>query len=187
MSPEKILSRFYPEGSFLYEVLIRHGRTVAAKSLEIAARVAHLEPDTGFIEKAAMLHDIGVYMTRSDTLGCTGEYPYVCHGYLGRQLLDEIGPGCGLDSRYGMVCERHTGAGITLENIIQNNLPLPRRDMVPQSLEEKIICVADKFHSKNPSKKDKIYTVDAVIRSLSKIDPGHGKRFTVWAQEFGLT
>jgi len=38
--------------------------------------------------------------------------------------------------KHGLVCERHTGTGITLEMIIKNNLPLPHRDMVPVSMEE---------------------------------------------------
>ena len=50
--------------------------------------------------------------------------------------------------RLRLVSERHTGAGITLENIVANNLPLPKREMVPVTIEEIIICFADKFHSK---------------------------------------
>jgi uncharacterized protein len=67
----------------------------------------------------------------------------VCHGYLGRELLDREGL-----PRHGLVCERHVGMGITLQDIEKNGLPLPGRDMVPVSIEEKIICVADKFFSK---------------------------------------
>ncbi len=42
--------------------------------------------------------------------------------------------------RHALVAERHIGLGITREEIIRQQLPLPRRDMLCESLEEKIIC-----------------------------------------------
>jgi uncharacterized protein len=39
--------------------------------------------------------------------------------------------------------------GITLEEIRKNGLPLPPREMMPLSAEEKIVCLADKFFSKS--------------------------------------
>ncbi len=48
--------------------------------------------------------------------------------------------------RHALVCERHTGAGLTVDDIISQRLPLPLRDMTPQTLEERLICYADKFY-----------------------------------------
>ena len=39
--------------------------------------------------------------------------------------------------------------GITIEQVDREELPIPERDYCPQSLEEKIICYADKFYSKS--------------------------------------
>ena len=50
--------------------------------------------------------------------------------------------------RHALVCERHTGAGLALEDIIAQNLPVPHRDMLPVSMEEQVVCFADKFYSK---------------------------------------
>ncbi|MBU0969970.1 MAG: HDIG domain-containing protein, partial [Proteobacteria bacterium] len=150
VEPLEFIERYYPRDSALYKVLVDHSLQVAEKSLTIArnlARFTHLAPDLEFIESAAMLHDIGIFMTRAKAIGCTGDLPYICHGYLGRKLLDDQG----FDPAFGLVAERHTGAGITLENILKANLPLPKRDMVPVSLEEKIICCADKYFSKSPA------------------------------------
>ena len=47
--------------------------------------------------------------------------------------------------RHALVCERHTGAGMSLQSIIDQQLPVPHRNMVPVSLEEQVICFADKF------------------------------------------
>lgn len=182
MDPFALIETYYPRGSALYKMLVDHSCQVAKKSLEIARNLAPLAPDLEFIEKAALLHDIGIFMTRASSIGCTGTLPYICHGYLGRQLLDAQG----LDPAFGLVAERHTGAGITLDNIIQANLPLPKRDMVPLSLEEKIICCADKYFSKSPKNQGRIMTPQLIIEELSKINPAHGERFAGWAEEFYL-
>ncbi len=122
---------------------MEHGRAVADKSLLIARSVADLHPDLTFIEEAAMLHDIGIFMTREPRLGCNGDKDYICHGYLGRELLEQEGL-----PAHGLVCERHVGVGLTVRDIERQNLPIPRREMLPVTLEEKIICYADKFFSK---------------------------------------
>jgi uncharacterized protein len=177
-----IIEKFYTPGTKLYQILVEHSRIVTKKSIEIAGTLTHLNPDFEFIKNAAMLHDIGIFQTRSHSIGCKGDAPYICHGYLGRKLLDEQG----LPPEYGLVCERHTGAGITKENIMSNNLPLPQRDMVPISIEEKIICVADKYHSKSPKHAGRKITTTQIIEKLGKISKDHAKRFSVWAEEFNL-
>ncbi|SDU45593.1 HD domain-containing protein [Desulfobacula phenolica] len=182
MDPLTIIEKFYKLNTKLYQVLVEHSRIVTEKSLDIAKNLTHLNPDIEFIKTAAMLHDIGIFMTRAQSIDCRGDAPYICHGYLGRILLDELG----LPPEYGLVCERHTGAGITRKNIISNSLPLPQRDMIPLSIEEKIICVADKYHSKNPKLADKNTTTHQIIKELEKIDPEHAKRFSIWAEEFNL-
>ncbi len=41
------------------------------------------------------------------------------------------------------IIERHVGAGLTLEEARRNNLP--KGNYVPETLEEKIVCYADKL------------------------------------------
>lgn len=155
----RIIENYYEPGSRAYEILILHSRCVAEKALEIAARVKELNPDFQFVEEAAMLHDIGIFMTDCPKIGCNGEKPYLAHGYLGRQLLEKEGL-----PKHALVCERHTGVGLTLKDIIGQKLPLPKREMMPVSLEEKIICFADKFYSKKDIHKHK----DRSVRSIKK-------------------
>jgi uncharacterized protein len=139
----RIIESYYTPGSRAYYLLMEHSKMVARKALDIARRLAPTDVDLTFLEEASLLHDIGIFLTDSPEIGCHGPFPYVCHGYLGRELLDREGL-----PRHGLVCERHVGMGITLQDIEKNGLPLPGRDMVPVSIEEKIICVADKFFSK---------------------------------------
>jgi uncharacterized protein len=109
-----------------------------------------IQADRKFVEEAALLHDIGVYKTYAPEIACSGSLPYICHGYLGADLLREEGYG-----RHALVCERHTGAGISLRDIVDKELPLPRRDMLPVSIEEQLICFADKFFSKTELLKER--------------------------------
>jgi uncharacterized protein len=143
MKPVDIIAKYYDPDSKSYHYLMQHSRMVARKALEIAERVGHLKPDLGFIEEAAMLHDIGIFFTDAPKIGCYGYKEYICHGYMGRELLEREGL-----LKHALVCERHVGMGITVDDIRGNGLPLPERDMVPESIEEKIICFADKFFSK---------------------------------------
>ena len=57
--------------------------------------------------------------------------------------------------KHAAVAERHTGTGITYEQIIREQLPIPLQDFTPQTLEEQLICYADKFYSKTKLGEDK--------------------------------
>ena len=181
MDPEQLLSEFYTPGSKAYDILVVHSRQVAEKALEIAEHVGHLKPDTEFIWQAAMLHDIAIFMTDSPSLDCFGSHPYVAHGYLGRALLEERRL-----MQHALVCERHVGAGITKEDINAYRLPLPVRDMLPQTLEEKIICVADKFFSKDEASRHEERPLDRVIKIVKRYGDANLKRFMEWLDLFGI-
>lgn len=179
MNPIDIISEFYVPGSKAYRRLIKHGRQVAIKALGIAIKMPHINPDLEFVQEAAMLHDIGIFMTNSPELGLSGEYPYVCHGYLGREILEKRGL-----PQHALVCERHVGVGITAEEIKQRRLPLPDRDMVPVSIEEKIICFADKFFSKNGNSNDGEKSIKDILCSLERYGDDKVERFQEWMKKF---
>ncbi|RJP84077.1 MAG: HDIG domain-containing protein [Desulfobacteraceae bacterium] len=174
-----IINEFYPTGAPARDVFLSHSEAVARKALQVARKVPHLNPDLEFVEQAAMLHDIGIFYARAPEIGCFGEYPYVCHGYLGRQLMETKGL-----FRHALVCERHVGVGLTLEEILKYPLPLPHRDMVPVSLEEQIVCYADKFFSKKPGKSEE-WPVEMVLKSLETYGPQKVARFKEWLAVFG--
>lgn len=143
IDPLEIIKQHCRPDSEAYRILIEHGRAVAGKAFEIAARLSP-QPDLGFIEEASMLHDIGMIFTNQPGIGCYGDKPYICHGYLGRELLESAGL-----PLHALVCERHVGVGLTAAEIKEAMLPVPVRQMLPISIEEKVICFADKFFSKH--------------------------------------
>ena len=157
----RIIDKYYDRSSPAYVLLVEHGRMVGKKSLELARRMEASGLDLQFIEEAALLHDVGIFMTDGPKMGCYGEKKYICHGYLGRELLDREGL-----PLHGLVCERHIGLGITVADIERHNLPLPRREMVPLSMEEKIICYADKFYSKRMSSLHEEKTLEKVRQEM---------------------
>lgn len=177
MNPLDIIKKYYPESSEVYHILTVHSRSVADKALEIARRHPELNLDLTFIEEAAMLHDIGIFKCDADGIDCHGEAPYICHGYLGADLMRAEGY-----PRHALVCERHTGTGLSLRMIEEQNLPVPHRDMRPVSWEEQIICFADKFFSK--TKLDKEKSPEKIHKSLSKYGEETVSQFDTWCKLF---
>lgn len=177
MNPIAIIDKFYPEENELKHILLDHSRSVSEKALEIAHRHPELQLDTPFLDEAAMLHDVGIFLTDASGIFCFGDKPYICHGYLGADLMRAEGY-----PRHALVCERHTGAGLSLEEIIRQQLPVPHREMVPVSLEEQVICFADKFFSKTKLGKEK--TVEKARKSLERYGEEGLQRFDRWCELF---
>ena len=180
MVPIKIIKKYYNPESKAYRLLIQHSKMVTEKALRIAKKVKHLNPDLNFIEEAAMLHDIGIFLTNEPKLGCYGDRPYICHGYLGREILEKEG-----FPKHALVCEKHIGVGITLEDIEEKELPLPKRDMIPLSVEEQIICFADKFFSKDSDFLLKEKPLERVRKGISKYGEEKLRQFDEWMRLFG--
>lgn len=178
MEPLVYIEKYYPAANKeLHDILLEHSIAVSEKAVEIAGKHPELNLDQQFIYEAAMLHDIGIFMTDAPSIHCYGDKPYICHGYLGAELMRREGL-----FRHALVCERHTGAGLSLEQIVRENLPVPRRDMVPVSLEEQVICFADKFFSKTHLEREK--TVDKALRSLAPYGEEGVNRFKGWCERF---
>lgn len=158
MNPLDIIFKYYPEDTPLRRLLLTHSEKVAEKAREVALASGRTDIDMDFLYEAAMLHDIGIYLCDAPDIYCTGTEPYIRHGVLGAEIMRREGY-----PRHALVCERHTGSGLTIEDIERQNLPLPLRDMTPQSIEEKIICYADKFYSKSgdPTREKSLEKVEA--------------------------
>jgi len=177
-----IFNKYYPDNSLAFKYLWDHSVAVTEAALLIAKKHPDLKPDIDFIENASMLHDIGIFLTNARKMGCFGEFPYLAHGYLGRELLEKE------DLKdYALVCERHVGVGISNNDVILNNLPLPVRDMLPVTLEEEIICYADKFFSKSSPEPTKPKDINKIRNKIAKRGKEHADRFDAFVNKFGWT
>ena len=177
MDPIKIIEKYYPVESDAYRILVDHSRSVADKALAIARMHPEMHLDLPFIEEAALLHDIGIFRCNAPSIDCHGEADYICHGYLGAELMRAEGY-----PRHAWVCERHTGTGLSMGMIELMKWPIPHRDMLPISLEEQLICFADKFYSKTKLGKEK--SIDKIRISLSRYGSDTAARFAAWCKLF---
>ncbi|MDE7180479.1 MAG: HD domain-containing protein [Muribaculaceae bacterium] len=179
MDFNRIIDKYYSNNSRLREILITHSRLVADKALRCIEARGLTELDRTFVEEAAMLHDIGIFRCDAPGIECHGTLPYICHGIEGRRLLDAEGL-----PRHALVCERHTGSGLTVADIKSQNLPVPLRDMTPQSMEEKLICYADKFYSKSGDIQAE-KTLERVMNSMKRHGDEAFRRFEELHRMFG--
>jgi uncharacterized protein len=181
LAPIQILHKYFAPHSLAGQVLLEHSTAVMEKALLIAGKLDLPDQEKAFIRDACMLHDIGILYTHAPEIGCYGDLPYISHGYMGHDLL--VSEGLPL---HALVCERHTGAGITIKDIKEQNLPIPRRDMVPVSLAEKIIAYSDKFFSKDPTRlsEEKIY--EDVLFRIGVHGSDKAAIFAEWHRMFNL-
>ena len=114
------------------EIIVEHCETVARVSAILskafAARGRHIDADAALA--GALLHDIG--RTRTQEVG---------HGWVGAKLLEEEG----VDPVVVEIVRRHVGAGISPEEAAK--LGFPEGDYVPRTLEQRVVCFADKMVS----------------------------------------
>lgn len=174
----EIIERYYDPASRQYQLLIEHSSQVADLAVLLAQRKPELGVDIDFLREAAMLHDIGIFRTYAPGIDCHGELPYMQHGVEGKKILDSLGL-----PRHALVCERHIGAGLTAQEIIEQNLPLEPRDMLPETLEEKLVTYADNFYSK--SRIAKARPLQTVLEGMKKYGEGTMQRMNDMVVLFG--
>ena len=158
-----VINKYYPADDELRRVLLHHSRQVADRCLAIAKKHRELPVDIQFLEEAAMLHDLGIFRCDAPSIHCHGTEPYIRHGQIGGELLRAMGY-----ERHARVCERHTGTGLP--------------GFEPETLEEEIVCYADKFYSK--SKPERVLTVMEAAQSLEKFGAQGVRKFLDWAARF---
>jgi len=105
-----------------------HSLRVTEKALEIADSITKAKVDKNLIEVGAILHDIG----RSKTHGFQ-------HTLIGGRILRERG----FPDEVARICETHILGGLDSEDA--KSVGLPEENFIPNTIEEKIVCLADKL------------------------------------------
>ena len=181
ISPAKLIRKYYSAAPLAWQILLDHSRLVTRRALQIG-RYLQAQGDSvdlKFIAEAAMLHDIGMIMTDTPELGCHGTGNYLQHGIRGKEILEHEGL-----PKHARVCERHIGVGLTAEEIRRQHLPLPARDMQPETLEEQIICYADLFYSKGDKTPNPEKTFAEIAEKLKKYGKNKVDVFEHWQKRF---
>ncbi len=112
------------------ENVIEHSEAVAREAMKLCDKLM-VPVDRHLVEMGALLHDIG----RSQSHG-------INHGHIGGIILRSRG-----FEKEARIAERHIGAGITKQEAMK--LRLPAHSYLPETLEEKIVCLADNLVEEN--------------------------------------
>jgi len=109
--------------------VVEHCKRVSALAVKIALACQRKQPNVNvtLVEISALLHDIGRSKTHS-----------VDHALEGGKIARSFN----LPDSVVLIIERHAGGGIPKEEA--KKLGWPARDYLPKTLEEKIVCYADK-------------------------------------------
>jgi len=109
--------------------VVEHCKSVSAFAVKVAkaCQKRGLKTDVSLVEISALLHDIGRSKTHS-----------VNHALVGGKIARSLG----LPNSVVSIIERHAGGGIPKEEA--KKLGWPAKDYLPKTLEEKIVCYADK-------------------------------------------
>ena len=191
-----LLHRYYPEDNALRRMLLHHSRQVCARALQIVERHPELGANRNLVEAGAMLHDIGIFLTDAPGIHCHGTAHYILHGSLGAQLLRNEAEQLKKEKQQAIqlqeelhfyealarICERHTGTCLTRQTIIERGLPDPQQDLLPETIEEQIICYADKFYSKSHLERER--TIPQTLQSLEKFGDEGVEKFRHWTELF---
>ena len=110
--------------------VIEHCKTVTSLAVQIAkaCKEKGLNVDVQLAEIGALLHDIGRSKTHT-----------VDHAIVGAEIAKSLG----LPSSIVSIIERHAGGGIDIDEAKQLGWPI--KSYLPQTIEEKIVCYADKL------------------------------------------
>jgi uncharacterized protein len=126
------------------DLVYTHCVIVCAIAEQLCSRLGPgLGVDIDLVRAGSLLHDIGVYRLYDDA-GDLDHANYIRHGVLGYELLREEG----LPVAICRFASHHTGVGISRDDVVAQQLPIPPADYLAGPGEERLVMYADKFHSK---------------------------------------
>lgn len=156
-----------------FELVHTHCSIVCA----IAERLMVPGVDAGLVRAGCLLHDLGVYRLYSG--GELDHASYIRHGVLGHELLADEG----YPEELCRFCSCHVGVGLTSEDVRRRRLPIPVADYLPETVEERLVMYADKFHTK--SSPPTFLTADSYAARAGRFGADKIAAFTALRAEFG--
>lgn len=171
----KNLHEKYAPNEYALQTVWTHSEIVKDIAVQLA-NGKQLNVDLATV--GALLHDIGAYdFYTSGKINING---YIKHGMIGYEILKSEGYSEEL-CRFALL---HTGVGISKEDVKQHNLPIPYRDYFAETIEEKLVMYADKFHSK--TEPPVFYSADSFSEQIkNKFGEDKANKFTQFINEFG--
>ncbi len=160
-----------------FDLVYPHCLIVCGIAEQLHAR-SGADLDIELVRAGSLLHDVGVYRLYDET-GKLDHADYIRHGVLGHGLLLEEG----FPEEICRFASRHTGVGLTREDVLRQELPLPPADYVAETGEETLVMYADKFHTKTAP--PAFLTADAYAASLRRFGEDKVAAFKSMRSIFG--
>jgi uncharacterized protein len=179
-----------PTDQEILELHQRHAPTPQALDLVythcqiVSAIAGQLLASSGFAADAALvragclLHDVGVYPLYDDA-GKLDHARYIRHGILGYRLLRAQG----LPEAVCRFASHHTGVGLTRDDVVQQELPVPPANYLADTAEETVVMYADKFHTKTTP--PAFLTADAYAARVARFGPDKAAAFAAMRAALG--
>jgi len=151
------LLKNHAPNSKAYQTLLQHSKAVQKVSLVIAQAIQKQghKVNLNLIKTASLLHDIGKFKLPPKSKDSFQD------GIIGGKLLRKEGL-----PQHARIAETHLGAGLTKQQIIKLKLPLPKKDFLPKTIEEKIIAYVD-----NIIIEDRLASISEITAKLKKEIP----------------
>lgn len=171
------IHRRYAQSDIVFNLVYEHCQIVT----EIASWCAdhkHLQIDKSILEASCLLHDIGTYALFDAEGLDNNEHNYKQHAIFGAALVLEEG----FDTRIADAIRTHVLMGLSKNEIITGGFGMPQKDYIPATTEARLLCYADRFHSKHPTFNAYAPFLDRLSRGL----PEQAAKLRKAAREFGI-
>jgi len=159
------------------ELVYTHCVIVCGIAEQLHAR-SSTDASLDLVRAGCLLHDVGVYRLYDDA-GRLDHANYIRHGILGHELLRQEG----FPEVICRFASHHTGVGLSREDVLRQELPLPPGDYLAETPEETLVMYADKFHSK--TKPPALLTADAYAASVRRFGEDKVAAFESMRATFG--
>src|SRR6056297_3481754 len=110
--------------------IMEHCEAVMRKARDLAHEIKGIDINYDLVKVGALIHDVGRHVTHD-----------LKHGAAGGDYIRELG----YSEKLAKIVERHVLGGLTKDEAVE--LGLPKRSFMPETIEEKLVCLADKYHS----------------------------------------
>jgi uncharacterized protein len=175
----EMLHKKYAPTPAVFQLVFTHCHIVWSIAEQLIAK-NKLQIDVELVRAGCLLHDIGVYPLFDNNGNQRDASQYIRHGILGEAILQKET----LPEALWRIASHHTGVGITKLDIESQQLPLPPADYTAETLEERLVMYADKFHSKTaPPTFD---TFEGYKNRLAQFGEVKVAYFEKLANEFGI-
>jgi uncharacterized protein len=180
-TPQEIeaLHKKYAPSAAVFQSVFTHCQIICAIAQQLI-ETRKLDVDRELVTAGCMLHDIGVHVVLDEQGGDREGVHYITHGVRGEEILKNEG----FPEVLWRIASHHTGVGLTKHDIESQHLPLPLRDYEAETIEERLVMYADKFHSKSLPSHFNSY--ESYKKLIGRFGADKIVQFETLAQEFGI-